>query len=299
MGELQDQAIRQHCKALRMPTIGTQFARLADAAAREGQSHVGYLEALLAGEMEERESRAIARLLHEARLPRMKTLEAFEFDRSGVSAGQLRTLAEGDYVAKAEPILLVGEAGTGKTHLATGLCVAACRQRRRVRFTTATGLINELAEAAHANQLSRALARWERLDLICIDELGYVPLAETACELMFQVIADRAEKAAVIVTTNLPFSEWSQVIPNPRLCKALIDRLTDQAHIITTGATPIGSAVHRRSGRPPNHDGEDRTASPTCWAGPRPGPAGQTPGGGPIFVSTSGPIFIVTATRAC
>ena len=123
-----------------------------------------------------------------------------------------------------------------KTHLATGLCVAACHQRRRVRFTTATGLINELAEAAHANQLSRALARWERLDLICIDELGYVPLAETACELMFQVIADRAEKAAVIVTTNLPFSEWSQVIPNPRLCKALIDRLTDQAHIITTGS---------------------------------------------------------------
>ena len=90
-------------------------------------------------------------------------------------------------------------------------------------------------EAAHANQLSRALGRWERLDLICIDELGYVPLAETACELMFQVIADRAEKAAVIVTTNLPFSEWSQVIPNPRLCKALIDRLTDRAHIITTG----------------------------------------------------------------
>ena len=128
-----------------------------------------------------------------------------------------------------------GSAGTGKTHLATGLCVAACRQRRRVRFTTATALINELAEAAHANQLSRALGRWERLDLICIDELGYVPLAETACELMFQVIADRAEKAAVIVTTNLPFSEWSQVIPNPRLCKALIDRLTDQAHIITTG----------------------------------------------------------------
>ena len=104
-----------------------------------------------------------------------------------------------------------------------------------MRFTTATGLINELAEAAHANQLSRALGRWERLDLICIDELGYVPLAETACELMFQVIADRAEKAAVIVTTNLPFSEWSQVIPNPRLCKALIDRLTDQAHIIPTG----------------------------------------------------------------
>ena len=93
---------------------------------------------------------------------------------------------KGDNVTRAEPILLVGDAGTGKTGLATGLCVAACRQRRRVRFTTATALNNELAEAAHANQLSRALGRWERLDLICIDELGYVALAETACELMFR-----------------------------------------------------------------------------------------------------------------
>lgn len=236
MSDMQDQVIRQQCKALRMPAIGGQFARLAEAATREKQSHIGYLEALLTAEMEEREIHAIARLLKEARLPRMKTLEGFEFDRSGVSAAQLRDLAVGDYVTKAEPILLIGEAGTGKTHLATGLCVAACRQRRRVRFTTATAMINELAEAAHANQLSRALGRWERLDLICIDELGYVPLAETACELMFQVIADRAEKASVIVTSNLPFSEWSQVIPNPRLCKALIDRLTDRAHIITTGA---------------------------------------------------------------
>jgi DNA replication protein DnaC len=117
MSELQDQAVRQHCKTLRMPTIGGEFARLGDAASREGQSHVGYLEALLVAEMEERESRAISRLLQEARLPRMKTLEAFEFDRSGVSPGQLRTLAEGDYVTRAEPILLVGEAGTGKTKL--------------------------------------------------------------------------------------------------------------------------------------------------------------------------------------
>src|SRR3978361_36125 len=174
MVDLQDQVIRQHCKALRMPTLGGQFARLAEAATREGQSHVGYLEALLAAEMGERESRAIARLLHEARLPRMKTLDAFEFDRSGVAAAQLRTLAEGDYVTRAEPILLVGDAGTGKTHLATGLCVAACRQRRRVRFTTATALVNELAEAAHANQLGRALGRRGRPPARCSAGLGGV-----------------------------------------------------------------------------------------------------------------------------
>ena len=197
-------------------------------------------------------------------------------------------------MAKAEPILLIGEAGTGKTHLATGLCVAACRQRRRVRFTTATALINELAEAAHANQLSRALGRWERLDLICIDELGYVPLAETACELMFQVIADRAEKAAVIVTTNLPFSEWSQVIPNPRLCKALIDRLTDRAHIITTGTDSYRfrrTTAQRKSGKGIR---EDRTAHAHRLTHPT-GVSHYTAEGGPEFISTDGPKFIVTA----
>ena len=103
MSELQDQIIRQHCKTLRMPMIGSQFGRLAEAAAREGHSHLGDLEALLAAEMEERVSRAITRLLHEARLPRMKPLDAFEFDRSGVAASQLRTLAEGDYITKADP----------------------------------------------------------------------------------------------------------------------------------------------------------------------------------------------------
>ena len=106
---------------------------------------------------------------------------------------------------------------------------------RRVRFTSAAALVNELVEARAASQLSRALGRWERVDLICIDEVGYVPLMEMGAELMFQVIADRAEKTALIVTTNLPFSEWGQVFPNPRLCGAVLDRVTDQAHIIETG----------------------------------------------------------------
>ena len=125
--------------------------------------------------------------------------------------------------------------GTGKTHLLTGLAVAACRQKRRVRFATAAAMINELVEAKHQLQLGRALARWARYDLIALDEVGYVPLAEVGAEFLFQVIAERAEKAAVIVTTNLPFSDWTQVVPNPRLCKALLDRITDRAHIIETG----------------------------------------------------------------
>ena len=128
-----------------------------------------------------------------------------------------------------------GSCGTGKSHLATGLCLAACRQKRRVRFTTAAALVNELVEAKLNNQVRRAMAKWQKYELIALDEVGYVPLADVGAEFLFQVISDRAEKTALIVTTNLPFSEWTTVFPNPRLCKALLDRVTDRAHIIETG----------------------------------------------------------------
>jgi DNA replication protein DnaC len=116
-----------------------------------------------------------------------------------------------------------------------GLCLAACRQKRRVRFTTAAALVNELVEAKLNNQVRRAMAKWQKYELIALDEVGYVPLADVGAEFLFQVISDRAEKTALIVTTNLPFSEWTTVFPNPRLCKALLDRITDRAHIIETG----------------------------------------------------------------
>jgi DNA replication protein DnaC len=234
---VEETAIREHCKLLRLPTMGMQFGKLAEQAVREQQTHVRYLGALLGAEVEDREQRAIQRRLCEARLPRVKTLDEFNFAQAPkISANQIGELAEGGYIERAEPVIFLGEAGTGKTHLATGLCVAACQQRRRVRFTTAAGLVNEMVEARQQNQLSRAMARWSRYELIAIDEMGYVPLAEVGAELLFQVIAERAEKAAVIVTTNLPFSEWTQVFPNARLCKALLDRVTDRAHIIETGA---------------------------------------------------------------
>ena len=234
--QLQDAAIVRHCKSLRMPTMASQFSTLAEQAIREKQTHLGYLEALLTAEMEEREKNTINRRIQEARLPRVKTLEEFDFSQSPlVSAAQLRDLAGGGYIDRAEPVLLIGDCGTGKTHLLTGLCVAACRQRRRVRFTTAAALVNELVEAKHQLQLRRVMARWSRYDLIAIDEVGYVPLAEVGAEFLFQVIAERAERTAVVLTTNLPFSEWTQVIPNARLCKALLDRITDRAHILETG----------------------------------------------------------------
>ena len=233
---LQHEVVHQYCKQLRMPTIASQFRRLAETAAGQQQSHVDYLEALLAAEMEEREQNTVQRRIKEAHLPKVKTLEEFQFSAAPhIAASKLRELAEGSYIERAEPVLFIGDSGTGKTHLLTALCVAACRQKRRVRFTTATGLINELVEAQHQHVLGRALKRWSRYDVIAIDEVGYVPMAEVGAEYLFQVIADRAEKAAVILTTNLPFSEWTKVIPNTRLCKALIDRITDQAHIVETG----------------------------------------------------------------
>jgi len=227
--------ILQHCKVLHLPTVG-QCGPLAEQAVRERHSHLGYLEVLLAAEVDERERHAIARRLKDAHLPRVKTLDEFDFSQAPkVSATQIRELADGGYIDRTEPVVLIGDCGTGKTHLLTGLCVAACRQTRRVRFTTAAALVNELVEAKHAMQLARVLARWARYDLIAIDEVGYVPLADVGAELLFQIIADRTERAALILTTNLPFSEWTQVIPNARLCKAVLDRITDRAHIIDTG----------------------------------------------------------------
>jgi len=210
--------------------------RLAEQAVKEKLSHLDYLEALLSAEVEERQQNAAARRIQEAHFPKVKTLEDFDFQiAQHLPATQIRQLAEGGYIGRTEPVIFLGDAGTGKTHLATGLAVAACRQRRRVRFTTAAEMVNELVEARHNNELNRVTARWTRYELLVIDEMGYVALAEAGAEMLFQVIAGRAEKAAVIVTTNLPFSEWTTVFPNARLCKAMLDRLTDQAHIIETG----------------------------------------------------------------
>lgn len=233
---LHEATILQHCKGLHLPTVGAQCGALAAQAVREKQTHLGYLEALRAAEVDERERHAIARRLKEAHLPRIKTLDEFDFSQAAkVSATQIRELADGGYIDRTEPVVLIGDCGTGKTHLLTGLCVAACRQKRRVRLTTAAALVNELVEAKHTMQLGRVLARWARFDVIALDEVGYVPLAEVGAELLFQIIADRTERAALLLTTNLPFSEWTQVIPNARLCKAVLDRITDRAHIIDTG----------------------------------------------------------------
>ena len=145
---VQEAAIRQYAQQLRLPTLGAQFARLAELAVKERQSHLTYVEALLEAELEERERRAVVRRIQEARFPAVKTLEEFDFQCAPhIPAALVRNLSEGGYLARKEPIIFLGETGTGKTHLATGLAVAACRQRKRVRFTTAAEMVTELIEA--------------------------------------------------------------------------------------------------------------------------------------------------------
>jgi len=234
--QLQQSTIRQYTLQLRLPTVGGQFLKMAEEAVKQKLGPVAYLEALLAAEVEERERNAVARRIQESKFPKVKTLEDFDFQEAPhIPAAQIRKLAEGGYLGRSEPIIFLGDTGTGKTHLATGLAVEACRQRKRVRFTTAAELVNELIEGKNRSELNRITNRWLRYELIVIDEMAYVAMPEAAAELLFQVISGRAERAAVIVTTNLPFSEWTTMFPNARLCKAMLDRLTDQAHIIDTG----------------------------------------------------------------
>ena len=131
--------------------------------------------------------------------------------------------------------MLLGDSGTGKSHLLIALGIAACEQGRRVRYTTTAQLVNELAEAADERRLSRLVGRYSRLELLCLDELGYVKLDARGSELLFQILTEREEKASVAVASNLPFSEWGGTIPDPRLVAAIVDRLTFNAHIIETG----------------------------------------------------------------
>jgi DNA replication protein DnaC len=233
---VQQATIRQYAKQLQLATVGGQFLSMAEEAVKQKQGHLSYLEALLGAEVEDRYQHGVARRIKDAHFPKVKTLEDFAFaDAPHLSAVQIRNLAEGGYLNRSEPVIFLGDTGTGKTHMATGLGVAACRQRKRVRFTTAAQLVNELTEAKNKSELNRVTRRWMRYELIVIDEMAYVAMPETAAELLFQIIAGRAERAAVIITTNLPFSEWTGMFPNARLCKAMLDRLTDQAHIIETG----------------------------------------------------------------
>lgn len=228
------------CRKLRLPSVGREAVRLAQQAMRQGLDPLSYLIELMELELDEREQRRASRRIKEAGFPLVKTLSGFDFQRAPqLPEARLRELFNGGYLERAEPVLLLGEPGTGKTHLATALGVAAATQGRAVKFVTAAKLVNELLEARDGKELGRVVARYTRVELLIVDELGYVPLSRTDAELLFQVLGERQEKGPIVVTTNLPFGEWTSVFPDPRLCRAVVDRLTHRAHIIETGTRSV------------------------------------------------------------
>ena len=231
-----DAAIEQACRILRLPTIREHHARVAEAAARQKAGYKGFLVELLAIECDEREDRRKARLVREAGFPRPKRIDDFDFTANPlIDPGLIHTLAKGAWIRAGQPLCLIGDSGTGKSHLLIGLGIAAAEAGYRVRYVTAAALVNELVEAADDKQLSRVVGRYARLDLLCLDEIGYVHLDPRGAELLFQIITAREEKASIACASNAPFSEWGRTFTDPRLAAAVVDRLTFRAHIIATG----------------------------------------------------------------
>jgi len=228
-------AILAAATTLALPTVRTQAGAMADAAARDQATHRGYLAELLATEVDDRAERRRHRRIREARFPRHKHLTAFDTTNTPIDPATIATLAAGAFIDAGTPIVLLGDSGTGKTHLLIGTGLAACHTGHRVRYVTAAALVNELVEAQNEHTLARLITRYGRYDLLLIDELGYLHLDARGAELLFQVITEREERASIAVASNAPFSEWANTFTDPRLCAAIIDRLTFNAHIIETG----------------------------------------------------------------
>jgi DNA replication protein DnaC len=242
-----DAAIEQACRILRLPTIRERYHDLAASAARQQAGYKGFLVELLSVECDEREERRKTRHIRDAGFPRDKRLDAFDFAANPlVDAALIHTLAKGAWIKAGQPLCLIGDSGTGKSHLLIGLGIAAAETGYRVRYTTAAALVNELVEAADDKTLSRTIARYGRVDLLCLDELGYLELDRRGAELLFQVFTEREERASIAIASNAAFSEWARTFTDPRLCAAIVDRITFQANIIETGTESYRLSTTKR-----------------------------------------------------
>ena len=225
--------LKHYLKKLKLPTILREYEAVAAACAKDNADYVRFLLRLAEREALDREKRAAERRVKNARFPVIKTLDTFHFKaQPSIKQRRVQELMTGQYADRQENVLLVGNSGTGKTHLASALGFAGCMQGRKVRFFTAKALVTQLMEMAEQRQLERTFKQLERQDILILDELGYVPFSRTAAELLFEVISRAYERLSLIVTTNLPFESWVEIFGCERLTGALLDRLTHRVHII-------------------------------------------------------------------
>jgi len=222
-------------KELRLPSIAENWGRLAQEASRRRQPHAEYLAELTHQEVCDRHERRVRRRISEAHFPRLKTMDNFDFDsQPGLDRDDVLELGRTEFVDEHANVVLMGEVGTGKTHLAIALGMACCHRGKRVRFTTAAELTNLLVESKSADRLSRRLEQMARFDVVILDELGYVPFDKLGADLLFSFITKVYERRSLIVTTNLPFARWNEVFLDATAAAAVIDRIVHHATILTT-----------------------------------------------------------------
>lgn len=225
--------LSHHLKSLKLPVFLREYEKVAARCAREKSDYGRFLLQLAELELIEREKRGAQRRIKEAGFPVIKTLDGFEFKAiPSLNKRQVLELARCEYIDRRENILAVGNAGTGKTHIATALGMVACHEGYKVKFFTAAGLVTTLMEAHSEKALLRFKKQLVRRSLVIVDEFGYVPFSKTGAELLFEFFAERYERGSVMVTTNLPFEQWTEVLGSERLTGALLDRLTHKVHIL-------------------------------------------------------------------
>jgi DNA replication protein DnaC len=225
--------LEHYLKLLRLPTFGREYDKVAQQCAQEDVDHPRYLLRLCELELLDRERRATERRIRSARFSVLKSLDSFDFLAiPSLNKALVLELARCEYIGRKENVLALGNSGTGKTHVALGLGLAACQQGYRVRFTTAASLVHELIEAKDEKRLLRFQKQLAKQELLIVDELGFVPLSKSGAELLFEVLSQRYERGSTLVTSNLPFNEWTEILGTERLTGALLDRLTHHVHIL-------------------------------------------------------------------
>ncbi|WP_425577974.1 IS21-like element helper ATPase IstB [Streptomyces glaucus] len=239
-------AIDQACRMLRLPTIRSRFPELAETASREQMSYLGFLSELLLAECDDRARRRSERRVKAAGFPRDKSLRKFDFDaNSNIDPAMVHTLAKCGWIKKGLPLCLIGDSGTDRSHLLIALGTEAAMAGHRVEYVLATKLADELVEAADEKQLTKTIARYGRVDLLCIDELGHMEPDRRGAELLFHVLPEREEKNSVAIASNESLSGWAKTFTDPRLCAAIVDRLTFGGNIIETGTDSCRLATTR------------------------------------------------------